>query len=270
MFQFLDSLIEAESNDTQDDERCDQIVEFENLACVDDEVAEALPCGEKFSNDDADQAETDVDLQNADDGGQAGGDYHMLQYLQAAAAQGVDQLDLFLIGVPEGGIHADNAAEDGNGHSGDDDGPGVGAQPDDEEGSQGGFGQAVQDDKPGFQDLGKGHGEPEDGGSQKTDQHHQCKAQQRFVQSDAGMAENGVIPAHVCHGLQDPAGAAEDKGIDPVQVCAHFPQDEEEEKGEEPAEGDQMVMPPVISDIFLLTGRHVFIVHVHSAPSRFH
>lgn len=84
------------------------------------------------------------------------------------------------------------------------------------------------------------------------------------------MAEDGIIFAHVCHGLKEPAGAAEDKGINPVKSRTYFPQDKKKEKGQESTESDQMMMPPVIFDIFLLTGGYVFIVHVRSVPSRFH
>ncbi len=177
MFQLLDSLIEAESDDAQDNQCGNQIVELEDLACVDDEVAKSLPCGKELSDNDAYQTEPDVDFQDADDGGQAGGDYHIFQHLQAAAAQGVDQLDLFLVRVPEGSIHADDTAEDGDGHAGDDDGPGIGAQPDDQQRRQGGFGQTVQDDQPGFQDLRECTGEPEDRGGQEADQNDQSKTQ---------------------------------------------------------------------------------------------
>ena len=169
-------LIETEGDDTQDDQRGDQIVQLEDLACIDDQISKSLPCGKKFPDDHAHQTKPDIDFQNADDGRKAGRENDASEHLNFIAAQSVDQFDLLFIGFTKGGVHADDAPEDCNGHTGDDDGSRAGSKPDDQKRGKGGFGQAVQDHKPWFQYFGERAGEPEDGSGQKADQDHQGKA----------------------------------------------------------------------------------------------
>ena len=53
-----------------------------------------LLAGQEFSDDDAHQAEADVDLHVADDGGDGTWQHHLDKGLQPAPPEGVDQLDL--------------------------------------------------------------------------------------------------------------------------------------------------------------------------------
>ena len=52
---------------TEDHDGHDHEIQLEDLAAVDDEEAKACLGGEKLADDDADEAETDVDLHVADD-----------------------------------------------------------------------------------------------------------------------------------------------------------------------------------------------------------
>ena len=136
-------MIETKRNHAQDNQCGDQIVESEYLAGVDDEIAQSFSGGEKFTDDDTYQTEADIDFQDTDHGRQAGGTDHMSQYLQPITAQGIDQFHGVRIGFAESGIHADDASEDGHGHTCHNDGLHVGTQPYDEKWSQGGFWETV-------------------------------------------------------------------------------------------------------------------------------
>ena len=77
MLKFLNNGVEDQGNQTQHHESGDQIVQLEDLAGVDDQISKTFSGGEKFSDDHTDQAETDIDFENADHGRQAGREDHI-------------------------------------------------------------------------------------------------------------------------------------------------------------------------------------------------
>ena len=90
MLQFLNKLVETKRNHAQDNQCGNQIVEPEYLTGVDDEIAQSFSGGEKFTDDDTYQAKSDIDFQDTDHGGKAGGTDHMSHHLQPIATQGLD------------------------------------------------------------------------------------------------------------------------------------------------------------------------------------
>ncbi len=70
---------------------------FEDLAAVDDEEAKACLGGEKLADDDADEAETDVDLHVADDKWNRAGQQDLCEDILLFSSQRVDQTDLVRI-----------------------------------------------------------------------------------------------------------------------------------------------------------------------------
>ncbi len=90
-------LIQHRRQHTQDHDRHDHEVQFENLAAVDDEKAEACLRGEKFPDDDADETETDVDLHVADDKWNRAGQQDLCEDILLFSSQRVDQTDLVRI-----------------------------------------------------------------------------------------------------------------------------------------------------------------------------
>ena len=119
------------------------VVSAQGLGTISDEVAQAGPGGEKFPDDDPHQAEADVDLHAVYDKGQGAGEQHLEKDVPLAASQGSDELDLLRIHLDEAGVQGENGAKDRHGYGGGDNGPHVVAQPDDEQGGQCGFWQAV-------------------------------------------------------------------------------------------------------------------------------
>lgn len=104
----------------------------EDLTGVDDQVAESVSGGEKFSDDDTDQTQTDVDFHVADDRRNRTRQYDFCQRMAFGAVERVDQFDLFRVDSLEFCIQVQYASEDRNGHSGNDDRFGVGSEPDDQ------------------------------------------------------------------------------------------------------------------------------------------
>ena len=70
---------------------------FESLAGIDDQIAKALSCSQKFSDDHTHETKSDIDFHGIDDGAYVGGDDDFGQHLKFCAAQGIDQEDLFRI-----------------------------------------------------------------------------------------------------------------------------------------------------------------------------
>ena len=66
-FQHCHRLIQDCGQNTEDHDGHDHEIQLKDLAAVDDEEAKACLGGEKLADDDADEAETDVDLHVADD-----------------------------------------------------------------------------------------------------------------------------------------------------------------------------------------------------------
>ena len=61
-FDAADRTVQSGCDHAEDQNGEDHPVEFENLASVYDQVAEPAFCCNKFTDDDADQTQTDVDL----------------------------------------------------------------------------------------------------------------------------------------------------------------------------------------------------------------
>ena len=93
LFNGTDDPIKSQSDETQDTDRKNEKIQFEYLASVDDHVSQSFPPADKFADDDADQAEADVDFHGADDGGDAAWDDNFGQGMKTIAVQGVDQCE---------------------------------------------------------------------------------------------------------------------------------------------------------------------------------
>ncbi len=131
-FSQTDQRIESHRHDTEQEDRHQQPIHFEDLTGVDDQVAESVSGGEKFSDDDTDQTQTDVDFHVADDRRNGTRQYDFCQRMAFGAVERVDQFDLFRVDSLEFRIQVQYASENRNGHSGNDDRFGVGSEPDDQ------------------------------------------------------------------------------------------------------------------------------------------
>ena len=74
-------------------------IHFKDLAGIDDQISQSVSGSQKFADDHAHQAEADVDLHIAENGRYAAGKHNLCKRMEAAAAQGVDQLDLSRVTV---------------------------------------------------------------------------------------------------------------------------------------------------------------------------
>ena len=142
-FHRRNALIEDNGQEAQHHNGCDDHCHGKGLGTIRDEVAQAGPGGEKFPDDDPHQAEADVDLHAVYDKGQGAGEQHLEKDVPLAASQGSDELDLLRIHLDEAGVQGEDGAKDRHGYGDGDNGPHVVAQPDDEQGGQCGFWQAV-------------------------------------------------------------------------------------------------------------------------------
>ena len=173
--------VEDQGDQTQHHESGDQIVQLEDLAGVYDQISETFSGGEKFSDDHTDQAETDIDFENADHGRQAGREDHIAQSFSFAASKSMDELDLLAVSLPKCSIHADNAAKDSDRHAGNNDGARAASKPYDQKRCQCRFWKTVENYQPGFQYLGDSWKDPQKSGSQKTDADDKQKTDQCLI-----------------------------------------------------------------------------------------
>lgn len=96
-FQHCHRLIQDCGQNTEDHDGHDHEIQLEDLAAVDDEEAKACLGGEKLADDDADEAETDVDLHVADDKWNRAGQQDLCEDILLFSSQRVDQTDLVRI-----------------------------------------------------------------------------------------------------------------------------------------------------------------------------
>ena len=145
-FRQHDEEIHACRQNAQDKSRRHDEVEFEDLPAVYDEITEPRFRDDVFAHDRADPCHADAYFQHSDKVGQRGGDHELGQDLQFARAHGTEQGDLVFIRREEAAEHVhdgdDDADEDGHEH----DCRRTRAEPDDDDGPERDFRQAVQND----------------------------------------------------------------------------------------------------------------------------
>ncbi len=223
LFHKIQYCVQAHGNDAQDHNGHQYPSELKGLAAVDDKIAKAGSCADKFTDDDTNQAKSDIHLHNTEDEGDGRGQDDFCQLFFFVSAKGFDQLQLIRVSLAEAGIQADDGAEDGDGHTGHDDGTLVCTEPHDEKGGKGRFREAVEDHKVRLQDPGCPRGTPQKDGCPHTQDHNKEEADKGFCQGDCYVGKKGLVPAHgeKCSGNE--GGAAENKGIDPSVGGGHFP-----------------------------------------------
>lgn len=193
------------------------------------------------------------------------GEHHLRERLQPVSLQSVDQLDLSRVHGDKAGIQAEDAPEDRHRHPGDDDRRLICPEPDDQERGKGRFGKAVQDDDIRVQYLRELPAEPETDGGQHADQDDQDEAYDRLVEGDPHMEENALVSHHLPEAQGDLRRAAEDKRVDPANICGKFPQKQETEQDQYPRDvDDPLVLFLAFQEIKLFFGK---FTHRSSAPS---
>ena len=251
----LDGLVEAQGDDAQHDDAGDYHVQLEHLGAVYDQIPKPPPGRQELPDDDPHQRQPDVHLGGAEQDGHGARQHHLQESVPPCAPQSVDQRDLLIVHLLEARVEADDGAEDRHGHAGHDDGPGAGAQPDDEKRRQGRFRQAVEHHQVGLQYLGQLPGVPQQRGHQEAERDHQQEAQHRLQQRHADVGEHGIVPDLVHKAARHAAGAGEEKAVDPLLIGADLPQDDKQDEDERAPGSDFMVVPSVLSDELLLPGQ---------------
>lgn len=153
----------------------------EDLAAIDDHISESFSAADEFADDHAYQTETDVDLHRAYDRRDTAWNHYFCQCVEAVAPEGVDQGDFLRVYGGEAGVQVQNAAEDGNRHSGYNDSGFICAEPYNKEWGKRRFRQAVQYHEVGVQYLGEPLREPQENSHQNTEYNDQNKTDQCFV-----------------------------------------------------------------------------------------
>lgn len=92
-FQASEQKIQQHGNDAENENGEDHPVKFEHLAAIDDHIAQPLLGSDEFSDDDADQTQTDVDFHDREQIRDVGGQYNLEQYMHSAAVERADELD---------------------------------------------------------------------------------------------------------------------------------------------------------------------------------
>lgn len=113
------------------------------LASVNNQVPKSCSCCQKFSDDDSDQTQADIDLHNTQDIFQAGRDDHQPETVHPVSAKCLDQLQFIRFNGNEPGVDVQDTAEDRHGDGTYNNCFIVSTQPDDQDRSQSGFRKAV-------------------------------------------------------------------------------------------------------------------------------
>ena len=180
-FHYIDQSIQSHCHNTEQNNRHEKPIHLKYLTGIDDQISKSAFGSEKFSDDHTDQAETDIDLENADHGRQGGREDHRAQSFSFAASKSMDELDLLAVSLPKCSIHADNAAKDSDRHAGNNDGARAASKPYDQKRCQCRFWKTVENYQPGFQYLGDSWKDPQKSGSQKTDADDKQKTDQCLI-----------------------------------------------------------------------------------------
>ena len=192
VFDELDGFIETQGDETEDNDAGDDHIQLKYLGTIDNQVSQAAPCRKEFSDDDAYQSQAYIYLGRAEQNGNGAGEHHPEESVTFTAAQSVYQSDFFRVDLLEAGIKADDGAEDSHGYACNDNGFGSGAKPYDEQRSQRGFGQTVQDYQIGFQDFRQLSGIPQKRGHQKAEKQYQQEAEKCLKKGDTDVREQGI------------------------------------------------------------------------------
>lgn len=214
LFNKIKCKIQQHCNDAEDHNGHQDPCKPECLASVNDQVSQAFSGTDKFSDDHAHQTEPDIDLHGADDRRNAAWDHDFGEGVEPVPVEGVDQHDLIRVDFGKFGIEVQYASEDRNGHSGNDDGCAVCAEPDNKQRGKGGFWQAVQHHQIRLQDFGKLPKEPEKDGDKKAEEDYQDKTDQGFVKSHSDMTENTAVTGHFQKTQGNPGRTAENERVD--------------------------------------------------------
>ena len=143
LFQKRNDPVKDHGEDTEDHNAHHDNVHFEDLASVDDQIPQSFVGSQEFTDDDANQTETDIYLHVVDDEGDGTGDEDLEQYVPTISSQSLDQLDFIRVHLLEAGVKGHNRTKYSYGNSGGNDGLYVISQPHDENGSKGRFGKTV-------------------------------------------------------------------------------------------------------------------------------
>lgn len=136
MIAFFDKsqqLVEDHGQYTQNDNAEHDVIQPEYLTAVNDQVTQTDIGCQKFTDNDADEAETDIDFQIADDGRDTGREDNISQDVSACASKCPDEQQFITVNVDKGGVKVDDGAEDGHCHTAYNDGFHIVAEPDNED-----------------------------------------------------------------------------------------------------------------------------------------
>ena len=238
------------------------------MAGVNDQIPQPVSCRQEFPDHHPHQAQSDIDLHIADDRRHRAWQNDFEQRVPSVSVEGIDELDLFLVHSGEAGIQVHDTAEDRDGHSGDNDGRGRGAQPYDQQRRERGFGQAVQDYEIRFQYFGEFPAAPQEHCDKDTEQCDKQEADNGFIQCDPYVNEDRAVQHHLPETQGDPGRAAENKRINDARIGADFPEDQKENKDHHPRGAHDHAVAAQTGQELLLFVRD--FIHRDSAPSRFH
>lgn len=143
MFNNLNGLVKSQGDDTQYNNAGDYHIQLEHLGTVYDQIPKSPSCSQKFPDDDTHQCQPDVHFGGTEQDRNGTGEHYFEKGIFPAASQGVDQGNFLRVNLLESRVKAYNGTEYGDGHAGDDNGSGSGAQPHNKKWCQGGFGQTV-------------------------------------------------------------------------------------------------------------------------------
>ena len=89
-FHYIDQSIQSHCHNTEQNNRHEKPIHLKYLTGIDDQISKSAFGSEKFSDNDSHKTKSDIDFQDTDHGGEAGGTDHMSHHLQPVATQGID------------------------------------------------------------------------------------------------------------------------------------------------------------------------------------
>lgn len=108
LLRHIQPLIQPHGQPAQDDDRHQHQIQLKHLAAIDNQIPKPPAAPDKFPDDDAHQAKSDIDLHSIQKNGHGAGQHHLPEYVAPIAAQCVDELDFLCGNLLKSGIQRQN------------------------------------------------------------------------------------------------------------------------------------------------------------------
>ena len=116
-FNKIQNSVQPHCNHAQDYDGHQYPRQLKRLGTVDDQVSKSLPCTNEFTDDHADQAQSNIDFHHTQDERHGRRKDNLCQFVFFCAAEGADELEFLWGSFTEASVEIDDCARDRERHS---------------------------------------------------------------------------------------------------------------------------------------------------------